>query len=241
MNRWVLYGHPLSGHSYKVALTLSLLGQAFEFRFVDLDQARDARRPDWRDDSRFGEVPVLLDDGHAVTQSNTILLHLQAALAPADWETHPDRNAEWLFWEANRIGFSFPNYRFARRAGAEVDGAVIDWLHARLLADLGRLEAELANQAFLTGSRLAIADLSCAAYLLLDDGAYDLAPWPGIQRWLQRLRTFPGWRSPAELMSADRGYLVAPAGADAAKGEARLAAESDAYAATILKSVKARR
>jgi creatinine amidohydrolase len=37
------------------------------------------------------------------------------------------------------------------------------------------------------------------------------------------------------------GYLGAPAGADAAKGEARLAAESDAYAAAILRSVKARR
>lgn len=73
MNRWVLYGHPLSGHSYKVALALSLLGQAFEFRLVDIDQGRDARRADWRADSRFGEVPVLLDNGQAVTQSNAIL------------------------------------------------------------------------------------------------------------------------------------------------------------------------
>jgi creatinine amidohydrolase len=37
------------------------------------------------------------------------------------------------------------------------------------------------------------------------------------------------------------GYLGAPAGSDAAKGEARLAAESDAYAAAILKSAKSRR
>ena len=204
MSRWILYGHPLSGHSYKVALALNLLRQAFEFRFVDIDQAREARRPDWRGDSRFGETPVLLDDGRPVTQSNAILQHLQATLAPAAWETDPDRNAEWLFWEANRIGFSFPNYRFARRPVAGVEAAVIDWLHQRLLADLRLLEDELSDRAFLLGERPAIADLSCAAYLLLDDGAYDLTAWPAIQGGLRRLRALPGWRPPAELMSADR-------------------------------------
>jgi glutathione S-transferase len=199
----VLYGHPLSGHSYKVALALRLSGQVFEFRRVDIDQARDARRADWLAESRFGEVPVLLDGGRPVTQSNAILQHLQAAVAPPNWETDPDRNAEWLFWEANRIGFSFPNYRFARRPGAGVEAVVVDWLHRRLLPDLDRLEEELAGQAFLMGERPAIADLSCAAYLLLDDGAFDLAAWPSVRAWLGRLRALPGWRSPADLMSAD--------------------------------------
>lgn len=209
MSRWILYGHPLSGHSYKVALALSLLREPFEFRLVDLDQAREARRPDWRDDSRFGEVPVLLHDGQPITQSNAVLQHLQATLAPTAWETDPDRNAAWLFWEANRIGFSFPNYRFARRPRAGVEAAVVAWLHQRLLADLGGLEQELADQTFLVGERPAIADLSCAAYLLLDDGAYDLAAWPAIRAWLQRLRALPGWRSPAELMPADG--MISPA------------------------------
>jgi len=209
MSRWVLYGHPASGHSYKAALALSLLGQTFEFRLVDIDEARAARRTDWRAESRFGEVPVLLHDGQPITQSNAILQRLQATLAPAAWETNPDRNAEWLFWEANRIGFSFPNYRFARRPGVGVDPPVIDWLHGRLVLDLGRLDEELADRAFLTGERPSIADLSCAAYLLLDDGAFDLGAWPAVGAWLARLRALPRWRSPAELMSADG--IVQPA------------------------------
>jgi glutathione S-transferase len=207
-NRWVLYGHPRSGHSYKVALALSLMGQGFEFRLVDLEAPREQRRGDWRRDSQFGEVPVLLHDGRPITQSNAILQHLQATLAPEAWRVEPDRNGEWLFWEANRIGFSFPNYRFVGRPGAGVDATLVSWLRECLVADLGRMEEELTVSAFLTGGRPAIADLSCAAYLLLDDGASDLAAWPAVRTWLERLRGLPGWRSPAELMSADG--IVAP-------------------------------
>lgn len=209
MSPWVLYGHPLSGHSYKVALALSLLGETFEFRLVDIDQVRGGRRPDWQADSRFGEVPVLLHDGQPITQSNAILQHLQAALAPQGWETDADRNAEWLFWEANRIGFSFPNYRFARRPEAGVETMIVEWLNQRLLPDLDRLEEELTGQAFLMGERPAIADLACAAYLLLDDGAYDLTSWPAVRAWLERLRALRGWRPPTELMSADG--IISPA------------------------------
>lgn len=204
MSRWTLYGHPLSGHSYKVALALCLMGQTFEFRLVDLLEPRGARREDWRRDSRFGEAPVLLGEGGPpLAQSDAILLHLSDRLAPADWEAGRDCNAEWLFWEANRIGFSLPNYRLAVREGG-VEAAVTAWLRARLVADLDRLDTELAGAAFLTGGRPAVADIACAAYLILDEGeVFDLEAWPAVRAWLDRIRALPGWRSPAALMSAD--------------------------------------
>src|SRR5262245_36527683 len=72
----ILYGHPESGHTYKVALTLELAGISFEYRWVDVFKPRGERRADFEAASRFGEIPVLVDDGAPMAQSDAILLHL---------------------------------------------------------------------------------------------------------------------------------------------------------------------
>lgn len=204
MDHPTLFGHPASGHSYKVALALSLFGCPFTFRLVDIWTDRSARPGEWRKASRFGEAPVLLLNGEPLTQSNAILLRLSQTMAPLTWRTDRGLNAEWLFWEANRIGFSFPNYRVAIVEGSGVDAAVIEWLRARLLSDLGRLEQELADGGpYLTGGQPSVADLACAADLLLDDGAFDLTPWATVRGWLTALKALRGWRSPTDLMSKD--------------------------------------
>lgn len=66
---------------------------------------------------------------------------------------------------------------------------------------------------------------------------------PGLKSTDLSAEQVAAWREGGEAARriTPDGYLGAPAGANAAKGEARLAAESDAYAAAILKSVKARR
>ena len=78
----VLYCNRESGHSYKVALALRLMGIGFEQRPVDLNLPREQRPADFRSASLFGEVPVFVDeDGLAVCQSNAILDHIARARA----------------------------------------------------------------------------------------------------------------------------------------------------------------
>jgi len=197
-----LYGHRASGHAYKVALGLALLGVAFEYRDVDIGQPRGRRRADWQAASRFGEVPVLVVDGRAMVQSDAILLELAPAHPRAGWEDDPRRLAERLFWEANRIGFSLPNLRVRARGAQDAQDPVTAWLHARLVQDLDQLERDLADAPFLLGARPSVADIACAAYLLMEDNPVSLEPWPGVARWLARLRSLPGWRPAAELMPA---------------------------------------
>lgn len=201
----ILYCHHESGHSYKVALALSLIGVPFEQRPVDLNLPRARRGTDFVAASLFGEVPVLVfDDGLAVCQSNAILDTIARRYGRLDGRSEHERVRvrEWLAWEANRLAMSLPHLRFSRRftpAGPALEA----WFGERMQADLARLDVALRDSGFLVGAAPTIADVSCCGYLYWADQAdVDIAQWSGIAAWLDRLRAQPGWHSPYDLLQA---------------------------------------
>lgn len=202
MSRLVFYGNRESGHSYKVKLALSLLRLDHEYRPVDLMLVRSERPESFRAVSRYGEVPVLVVDGEPIVQSNAILMHLARTTGELRGECDPDRTVEWLFWEANRIGFSVPNLRFARSFKTDTAPEVIAWLEARARADLDRLDEEFeAKDRFLLGSSISIADIACCAYLFWpEQTGLDYTEWKHVSAWLDRIRSVPGWGHPYTLL-----------------------------------------
>ncbi len=199
----ILYGAPGSGHAYKVRMALMIAGVAHLYHAVDLSVPRTRRDPQWRQASRFGEVPVLVWDGQAISQSNAILLHLMRRGAAPGAAAEPDSVTEWLGWEANRIGLSLPNARAHLLGLAPVEPAVADWLDQRLQADLAVLEDRLAERPWLADEQLTVADLSCSAYLLhRDTPGLSLERWPAINGWLARISRQSGWAAPACAMQA---------------------------------------
>jgi len=205
MSSLVFYGHHESGHSYKVALALSMLEVAHQYRWVDIYAPRDARAAEFRAASSYGEIPVLVVDGAPLAQSNAILLYLMRRTRRFGGETEEraERVQQWLFWEANRIGFALANYRALVKSefGEEARPDVLAWLKARLDLDLARLDREVSARPFLLGESLTVADLSCCAYVFLaHEVKIDLGPWQGIQGWLERIRATKGFGPIAELL-----------------------------------------
>lgn len=204
-NRPILYGHHESGHSYKPALAMKLMGVDYEYRWVDVLRPLDERRPDFRAVSAYGEMPVLVQDGEALAQSDAILLHLARTTGKLGGE-QPDILAQWLFREANRIGFSLPNLRWEHHFMGTADETILGWLRKRLDADLAALEREFAGKPFLLGDQISVADVSHAAYLWFADQApLDLLPYPNIRAWMGRIEAQPGWEHPYKLMAKERG------------------------------------
>ena len=199
----LLYGNRESGHSYKVRLALTLMQAPHEYRPVDIWLPREQRPAEFRQVSKFGEVPVLVDRGQVYVQSDAILLHLaqrEHKLYGRDAIDH-DQVREWLFWEANRIGISVPNLRFALRWVPETPKDVLAWLRERALADLGRLDAEFSGRRFLLGDFPTVADIACCGYLFwLDQAELDRVRWPNVSRWLDDIAALPGWQHPYDLM-----------------------------------------
>jgi glutathione S-transferase len=211
MTTSILYCNRESGHSYKIALALSLMGVPFEQRPVDLNLPREQRPADFRAASLFGEVPTFVDeDGLAICQSNAILDHLACRYRKLDGATPAERTRvrEWLAWEANRLAMSFPHLRYSRRV-TRADPVLEAWWTARMQADFDRLDEHLREHAFIVGSTPSIADVSCCGDLFWTDQAeVDLGPWPEIGAWLERIRSQPGWRAPYDLLPASPPILA---------------------------------
>ena len=200
----IVYGHPDSGHSYKVRLYCVLAGVPHEYRYTDISKPRGSRRADFERDAPFGEVPTIVDDGMVLAQSNAILMHLaqkHGALqgAAGEWPAV----TQWLCWEMNRVGLSVPNLRYYRHvAPGGVPDEVTDWLEHRALADLGVLQRELSRRDWILASGPTIADLSLSAYLhWADQAELEIQRWPAVEAWLGRIRALPGWL-PAERLMA---------------------------------------
>jgi len=213
----LLYGSTDSGHSYKVRLFLLLAGVPHRYEWIDLGLPRSERPQAFRSASLFGEVPVLVDNGRAHCQSNAILMHLAAKTGQMCGDPGEKASViEWLCWEANRVGFSVPNLRYAR-VWAPQPVQVMDYLHARATADLATLDAFLEDRRFLLASGPTIADISCSAYLhWLDQAGLAEADYPNLAQWLDRVRSLPDWQHPDLAMRGE----CAPVEASASAGSA---------------------
>jgi len=207
----ILHCHHESGHCYKVALTLTLMGVPFEQRPVDLNRLRELRSADFREASLFGEVPVLVfDDGLAVSQSNAILDTLARRYGQLDGRTDAEkvRVREWLAWEGSRVALSLSHLRFSRSFTA-ADPVLEAWFAERLKVDLGTLQEHLYCKDFLLPSGPTIADISACGFMFWADQArVNLDAWPAVQAWLGRIRALPGWKAPYDLLQARHPILT---------------------------------
>jgi glutathione S-transferase len=200
----ILFGHHESGHSYKVRLALVLLGIDHEYRYVDVMKPLEHRRKDFRAVTPYGEIPVLVTGDEALAQSDAILLHLARTTGRFGGDDL-DLTAQWLFREANRIGFSLPNLRWEWHFMGAADEGLLGWLRRRAEADLADLEDLLSEQPFLTGEQLSVADIAHAGYMWFADQAkVDIAAYPNISAWLKRIEALPGWEHPYALMAKER-------------------------------------
>lgn len=196
-----LFGSTGSGHSYKVRSFLLLSGTSHTYQWIDLGKSRPDRPKSFLTASKFGEVPVLIDKGKTLCQSNAILAYLaqetrQFCGDDSEWQ----RALEWLSWEANRIGFSIPNLRLSL-LWAKQPPDVVGYLRKRATADLQVLDISLASSEFLLPSGPSIADISCSAYFFwLSQLGIEEAEYPNIHRWLSSLRSLPRWTHPDEAM-----------------------------------------
>jgi glutathione S-transferase len=213
----ILYCHPDSGFSYKVALALSLLAIGFEQRHIAIWKPRAERSQEFQSVSTHGEVPVLLIDGHVLCQSNAILDYLARREKRLDghYEGTQLRVREWLSWEANRISLNLSHSRFGRRWGA-YHAEVLAWYDRRSRDDLDRMEQHLASSPFLVGNEATIADVACCGYLFFtgegidgqsdgvawaDAAGIDFRHWPNVHDWLGRMAELRGFQTPQKLFA----------------------------------------
>ena len=205
-----------SGNSYKVALLLQALGQPWQpvhlpfAKFAEGIQRTDAFRDDL---NSMGELPVLEVDGKKLTQSAAIMLFL-AQRHDAYGGENDDEHQEvmrWLFFDNHKFTSYFATLRFLKSfGGTEPNVDVMKFLRGRVDGAYAIVEKHLANREYLVGVAPTIADMSLAGYLYYpaEESGVDISKsYPAMARWLERLKTLPGWKHPYDLMPGEK---VAP-------------------------------
>ena len=209
---YTLYSMRRSGNCYKVRLALAQLDIPHELIEIDILKG-DTRTPEFLAMNPSGHVPLLeATPGRYIAESNAILWYI-AGNTPLFPETDRAERAEmlqWMFFEQHSLE---PNIGAAYfwlalvKGGRELQQhALEDWMQEGYRA-LGVMEKHLATRQFFAANRYSIADIALYAYThLAHQCDYDLAGFPAVRGWLDRVAAQPNhvamdWQ-PAQAMAA---------------------------------------
>lgn len=195
-----------SGNAYKAALMLELSGADWEPRRVAFF-AGQTRSPGYRELNIMGEVPVLTDNlgdrNLVLSQSGLILHYLAGELGRFSATNDAERREilRWLFWDNHKLTSYCATYRFMSLFQKKGDDPVAQFFLARAQNAWKVLDSHLEGRDFAVSGHPTIADLSLCGYLFWPDQiGMDLAAYPNIAAWLDRIAALPGYKRPEELM-----------------------------------------
>jgi glutathione S-transferase len=189
-----LYHHPLSGHSHRAHLFLSLLGVQHDMVLVDL--AKGAHKaPEFLKINPFGQVPVLDDDGTIVTDSVAILVYLAKKLKRSDWLPEEPLAAakvqKWLSVAAGEIAYGPAAARLITVFKANFRPEEV---LTRAHNVLKQIDATLEQQNFIAAANPTVADVALYSYIAsAPEGNVDLSAYANVRAWLQRIEALPGF------------------------------------------------
>jgi glutathione S-transferase len=174
---------------------LAQLGLAFERVEIDIRQGM-TRQPEFLAKNPNRRIPLLeWPDGRRLAESNAILFHLAEGtpFLPGDaWERA--EAMQWMFFEQ----YSHEPFIAVVRAWHHND--LVEENRSALPAKmeggyhaLGVMDQHLTTRRFFAGDGYSIADIALYAYThVAHEGGFDLAGYPAVGGWLERVAAQPG-------------------------------------------------
>lgn len=189
-----LYFHPISGHAHRARLFLSLIGANVEIVEVDLAKGQH-KSPEYLALDRFGQVPLLDDDGVIVADSNAIMVYAAKKFGRTDWLPEDALGAakvqRWLSVAAGQIAFGPAAARLITIFNAKFNP---DEVIARAHGILKIIDDELAGRNWIAADHATIADVALYSYIArAPEGNVDLSPYGNVNAWLRRIEALPGF------------------------------------------------
>jgi glutathione S-transferase len=191
-----LYGHEVSGNSYKVRLMLSLLSLEYEWIKVDLLKA-EQKSPEFLALNPFGQVPLLVDGEVKLADAQAILVYLARQYGGEQWlplDALPMAQViRWLSTAAGEVRQGPENARLYYLFGAGTN-INIERATQKSTFILTQLNQHLSLRTWLEFERPTIADIAVFPYIALArDGKIDLDPYPNVLAWIDRVKQLSGY------------------------------------------------
>jgi glutathione S-transferase len=204
---FTLYDYLPSRNAWKVRQLLQHLGQPWQTRIVSIFEG-EGRRPDYLAISPTGTVPAIeLDDGRTIAESNAILMYLaEGSQYLADDAYGRARVWQWLSFEQERIESQIGALRHWTLTGklTRRPEALVAIKRAAGAKALAILEHELSTRDFIAGDVYGIADIAVFAYVgVAGEAGFDLAEYPRVCAWIERVAQQPGHLAQVHPYSMD--------------------------------------
>jgi glutathione S-transferase len=193
-----LYDYLPSGNGYKVRLVFKQLNIPYELEEVDI-KTGGSRTPEFLAKNPNGRIPLLEIPGKGyLSESHAIIAFLAegSRLIPTD-ALQRARMWQWMCFEQYNLEPNIGTVRFwissLRKTRAELGEKLIEKKKSGYAA-LDVLEEGLRGREFLAGEAYSLADIALYAYThVAHEGGFDLAPYPNIRAWCERVAAQPGW------------------------------------------------
>jgi glutathione S-transferase len=156
---------------------------------------------DFQSISPKGAVPVLvLEDGEKLTENAAVLQYIadlrpELGLAPSAGAPDRYRLQEWLSFVGTEIhkAFLFPTFWYANEAAKAS-------ARERIGMNVSIAAAHLENRSYVVGERFTVVDAYLTwALLLLRFGGVDVAKWPSLFSYLDRMQQRPQVKNAIDL------------------------------------------
>ncbi len=193
-----LYDYLPSGNGYKCRLVLKQLEIPYEYIEIDI-KSGGSRTPEFLAKNPNGRIPVLevpkkgwLPESHAIIS----FLADGSRLIPQD-PFERGRMWHWMCFEQYNLEPSIGTARFwissLGKTRAELGEKLIEKKKAGYAA-LDVLEEGLRGRKYLVADQYSLADIALFAYThVAHEGGFDLAPYPNIRGWCDRVASQPRW------------------------------------------------
>lgn len=183
----------------------------YELKRYDRDPATGLAPAEYRALTPFGTAPVIADDDLMLGESGAIVEYLIEVHGGGRLALHAGEPgfADYLFWFHFANGSLSPAVlvdMIAQMAGG--DNPVLTALRSRVDRAYAQIEARLGETEYLAGEAFTAADLISVFPLTTMRlyAARDLAPFPNIRAWLQRIAARPAFQR--AMAKADPGFEV---------------------------------
>ncbi len=190
-----LYDYLPSQNAWKVRQLLAHLCAAYRIELVSIFEG-EGQRPEFLRLNPMGAVPVLqLEDGRAIAESNAILGYLAEGSVYLPQDAYGRAKVgQWLSFERSYVSPSIATLRYWTLTGKLDRQVGVEGRRALGVKALGVLDRELARRPFIAGEAYSIADISLFAYgHRAEEAGFDLAAFPAVTAWIERVRMQPGF------------------------------------------------
>lgn len=189
-----LYGARM-GSSFRPHWMLAELGLPYETAALDM-RAGDHKKPEYLAINPAGQVPAMMYDGFALSESAAIAHYLAEKHDPSLLGATPEDRATALRWEfyillnLDKHFSTLASKTWGMPAAPEAEAKAAEMLGKSLPV----VEGWLSSREWLAGGAFSVADVVArSSFNYAETASFDLSAYPSITAWMRRCADRPAY------------------------------------------------